>query len=42
MQKIFSDGQKGRVLFRQPNGRPLGVEFSLKGFAAGFMVLNER
>ena len=42
MQKLFSDGKKGRVLFRQPNGRPLRVEFSLKGFAAGFMVLSER
>jgi invasion protein IalB len=42
MQKMFSDGKKGRVLFRQPNGRPLRVEFSLKGFAAGFMVLETR
>jgi invasion protein IalB len=42
MQKMFSEGKKGRVLFRQPNGRPLRVEFSLKGFAAGFMVLETR
>ena len=42
MQKMFADGKKDRVLFRQPNGRPLRVEFSLKGFAAGFMVLETR
>ena len=42
MQKLFAEGKKGRVLFRQPNGRPLRVEFSLKGFAAGFMVLETR
>ena len=42
MQKLFSDGAKGRVVFRQPNGRPLRVEFSLKGFATGFAVLNSR
>ncbi len=42
MQKTFSDGDKGRVIFRQPNGRPLRVEFSLKGFATGFAVLNSR
>lgn len=42
MQKIFSDGKKGRVQFRQPNGRPLRVEFSLKGFKAGFMFLEMR
>lgn len=42
MQEIFSNGKKGRVVFRQPNGRPLRVEFSLKGFAAGFTVLRSR
>lgn len=42
MQKLFAKGKKGRVIFRQPNGRPLRVEFSLKGFEAGFMVLGSR
>lgn len=42
MQNIFSKGKKGRVLFRQPNGRPLRVEFSLRGFEAGFTVLKSR
>jgi invasion protein IalB len=42
MQKLFSNGNKGRVQFRQPNGRPLRVEFSLKGFEAGFMVLKTK
>jgi len=40
MQKLFMDGEKGRVVFRQPNGRPLRVEFSLKGFAEGFTKLS--
>ena len=40
MQKLFMDREKGRVVFRQPNGRPLRVEFSLKGFAEGFTKLS--
>jgi len=39
---MFSGDKKGRVLFRQPNGRPLRVEFSPKGFAAGLMVFETR
>lgn len=42
MQKLFTSGKKGRVIFRQPNGQPLRVEFSLKGFAAGFMDLQTK
>lgn len=42
MQKLFTAGKKGRVIFRQPNGQPLRVEFSLKGFTAGFMVLKTK
>ncbi|CAN0498262.1 unnamed protein product, partial [Discosporangium mesarthrocarpum] len=42
MQKLFTSGKKGRVIFRQPNGQPLRVEFSLKGFAAGFMDLKTK
>ena len=42
MQQLFAAGQKGRVIFRQPNGQPLRVEFSLKGFAAGIADLKAK
>lgn len=42
MQKLFAAGKKGRVIFRQPNGQPLRVEFSLMGFAAGFAALKTK
>ena len=42
MQKLLAAGEKGRVIFRQPNGQPLRVEFSLKGFAAGFTELKTK
>lgn len=42
MQNLFAKGDKGRVIFRQPNSQPLPVEFSLKGFAAGFMDLKAK
>ena len=42
MQKLFTAGKKGRVIVRQPNGQPLRVNFSLKGFAAGFMDLETK
>ena len=42
MQKVFTAGKKGRVIVRQPNGQPLRVNFSLKGFAAGFMDLKTK
>jgi invasion protein IalB len=41
VQKIFSEGKNGRVIFRQPNGRPLRVEFSLNGFADGMTELEK-
>ena len=42
MQQLFAAGQKGRVIFRQPNGQPLRVEFSLRGFAAGIADLKAK
>ena len=42
MQKLFTAGKKGRVIVRQPNGQPLCVKFSLKGFSAGFMDLKTK
>jgi len=42
MQKLLTAGKKGRVIVRQPNGQPLRVKFSLKGFAAGFMDLETK
>ena len=41
VRKVFSDGQNGRVIFRQPNGRPLRVGFSLNGFREGFAELEK-
>ena len=39
LRRVFSDGKNGRVIFRQSNGRPLRVEFSLNGFKDGFAEL---
>ena len=41
VRKVFSDGKNGRVIFRQPNGQPLRVEFSLNGFRDGFAELEK-
>jgi len=41
VRRVFSEGKNGRVVFRQPNGRPLRVEFSLNGFRDGFAELEK-
>ena len=41
VRRVFSDGKNGRVIFLQPNGRPLWVEFSLNGFKDGFAELEK-
>ncbi|MGB0630281.1 MAG: invasion associated locus B family protein [Alphaproteobacteria bacterium] len=41
IRQVFSDGKNGRVIFRQPNGRPLRVESSLNGFRDGFAELEK-
>lgn len=40
-RRVFSDGKNDRVIFRQPNGGPLRVEFSLNGFKDGFAGLEK-
>lgn len=42
VKKAFMNGTSGRVIFRQPNGRPLRVEFSLNGFTDAFTKLQSR
>lgn len=42
VRKVFEKGKNGRVIFRQPNGRPLRVQFSLNGFADGFRELDTK
>ena len=41
VRRVFSEGKNGRVIFRQPNGRPLRVEFSLNGFRDGFAEIEK-
>lgn len=42
VRKLLAGGETGRVIFRQPNGRPLRVEFSLKGFEDAFRDLEKK
>ena len=42
VQRVFAAGKNGRVVFRQPNGRPLRVQFSLNGFEDGFADLDSK
>lgn len=42
VETAFTGGTSGRVIFRQPNGRPLRVEFSLNGFADAYKDLQNR
>jgi invasion protein IalB len=36
VKNLFFNAAKGQVMFRQPNGRPLRVNFSLNGFKEAF------
>lgn len=38
----FFGSEKGQVMFRQPNGRPLRVNFSLKGFDRAFAAFDAK
>lgn len=42
LRKRFAAAEDGQVMFRQPNGRPLRVQFSLRGFGQAFDALASR
>ena len=39
VRATMAGGKAGKVLIRQPNGRALGIEFSLNGFGTGMTAL---
>ena len=39
LRSSIAAGKAGKVVIRQPNGQPLGIQFSLNGFAAGMQAL---
>ncbi len=42
VKELFYGAQKGQVMFRQPNGRPLRVNFSLNGFKDAFAAFRSQ
>lgn len=39
VRSALEAGKSGKITIRQPNGRPLAIEFSLNGFTAGMNAL---
>lgn len=39
IRRTIAEGSAGKVVIRQPNGQPLGIQFSLKGFGEGMQAL---